>query len=1004
MTSVYPSPHDSHPTRARAVRYLCGMGRYDALMNAAKRASHDRVWTKGVELARSGAVRGISDDGDEIVLEVETQGRALPHEVYLWPDDPDWGCDCKRSDPICIHVVAALLCCRTQTGALPKPKAVHAVRLQYRFTSQKNALAVERILLYQNGTRRPLTGPLAREDVLVGRADIQAESLLVLQPAGPLSGEALRRLVQILGADADAVLDDEPIRLSAEPLPFEVRVTDAGEAFKVGLYRPPGIDRLFRGAALIDGVLRPTSHGQLNPHQRKMLLQGVLFRTDEVSRLVSDYLPRLREKIPVRIATERLPDEEHLQPRIQLHLKEQPDGLVVEPILVYGDPPVARVQPGGALQRLDGAIVPGRSIPAERAAIRTFESKMGITVGYRQLLPPERAASFLTERLPLHDGPVVGKVRPERFRISSRPVEPRLDVRQGEGGWYLDVSFNVDDSSNRGADPQTVLAAWSARRSVVPLLDGGYAPLPKDWLRRHGALLRELLDGRDASGKVQRTATAALVELLEETDGDVPPELRRLRAWLEGGEGLPDAPLPAGLRAELRPYQRAGFQWMRFLREMDLSGILADDMGLGKTVQALAAILDAGGSSLVVAPTSVVQNWVAEAARFTPDLRVNLYHGPGRSLDGEADLTITTYALLRLDLDLLKQKRWTYVILDEAQTIKNPASQTARAACALNAQHRLALTGTPVENRLEELWSLFRFLMPGLLGTLRTFKERFVRPIENGDAKARRALRARVRPYVLRRMKAQVATELPPLTEQVLRCELSPAQRQLYDTVRLAAREDVQRALRVRGTRGATFQVLEALLRMRQACCDPALLPGHYDDSIGSAKLDRLEDLLVEVVLEEHKALVFSQWTSLLDRVEPRLRKLGIAWVRLDGATRDRQQVIERFQAEDGPPVFLLSLKAGGTGLNLTAADYVIHLDPWWNPAVEQQATDRAHRIGQTKPVVSYKLIARGTVEERILELQASKKDLADAALGSEGGFLKALDADELRALFEETP
>ena len=985
---------------------------YEGLLEAVKEAAGTRVWAAGVKLGRSGAVQGVSDDGEEVVLKVKASGRALPHEVFLWPGDADWGCDCELPGDVCVHVVAAVLAGRKAVKeggekSLPAPKATYAVTLRYAFTSQKSALKVERHLVYKDGRHRLLTSSLSDEDVLVERADAQAESLLALHPGGPLPGETLRRLLYILEGDSKATLDGQPVALSREPVSFEVRVTDAGEGFKVGLYRPPGIEKLFRGAAVEDGVLRPTSHGDLTRDQRKMLLRGVTFSSDEVARLVSDYLPRLRDRIPVRIATDRLPDDEDLKPRVQLVLQELQDGLAVEPRLVYGDPPVARITPGGALERMSGAVVAGRDLAAERAAVRRFEARLGMSVGYRKVLRPEDAAEFLETRLDRHDGPVVGKVDANRFRIEAQVVQPRIDVRQSDDGWFLDVAFNSTDGSGSAleADPYTVLQAWRSNRSMVPLMDGGYAPLPVDWLKEHGALLRELLDGRDANGKVRRTATAALVELLEETDGDVPPDLKRLREWLEGGDGLPDVSVPEGLQADLRPYQKAGLQWTRFLRDMDLCGVLADDMGLGKTVQALAAILDAtrnGGQSIVVAPTSVVRNWVVEAKKFAPGLKVNLYHGPQRALD-DADLTVTTYALLRLDLDALSEREWTYAILDEAQAIKNPSSQTARAACKLPATHRLALTGTPVENRLEELWSLFRFLMPGLLGSLESFKERFVRPIETGSTSARKALRSRVRPYVLRRLKSQVATELPPLTEQVLSCEMSDDQKRLYDTVRLAAREDVQQAL-VDGEKrgGGTFQVLEALLRMRQACCDPALLPGDIGDGIGSAKLDRLEDLLVEVVMEEHKALVFSQWTGLLDRVELRLQKLGIDWVRLDGSTRDRQSLIDRFQSDEGPPVFLLSLKAGGTGLNLTAADYVVHLDPWWNPAVEQQATDRAHRIGQDKPVVSYKLIAEGTVEERILELQATKKDLAEAAIGTEGGFLKSLSAAELRGLFED--
>ena len=350
---------------------------------------------------------------------------------------------------------------------------------------------------------------------------------------------------------------------------------------------------------------------------------------------------------------------------------------------------------------------------------------------------------------------------------------------------------------------------------------------------------------------------------------------------------------------------------------------------------------------------------------------------------------------MRIDVAKLSKKKWKYAVLDEAQFIKNPRSKTAQAAYCLDADHRLALTGTPVENRLEELWSQFRFLMPGLLGGLEAFRDQFTKPIENGDKASAVRLKKRIQPYVLRRLKRQVATELPPLTEMVVRCEMGSDQRGLYDAVRLGAQQEV-----VKGA--GTMQILEALLRMRQACCDPALLPGDTGADMDSCKLDQLEDMLVELVCGGHKALVFSQWTSFLDRVELRLKSLEIDWVRLDGATRDRQAPIDAFQDPKGPPVFLLSLKAGGTGLNLTAADYVLLLDPWWNPAVERQATDRAHRIGQTKPVVCCRFIAAGTVEERIMELQEAKRGLADSVVGTEGGFVRHLSASELRSLFED--
>jgi SNF2 family DNA or RNA helicase len=436
-----------------------------------------------------------------------------------------------------------------------------------------------------------------------------------------------------------------------------------------------------------------------------------------------------------------------------------------------------------------------------------------------------------------------------------------------------------------------------------------------------------------------------------------------------------DAPLPQDLRAQLRRYQRRGAAWLCALRDAQLGALLADDMGLGKTLQALCAIR---GRALVVAPTSVLHNWAAEVTRFRPGLRCSLYHGPNRGLDPDADVTLTSYAILRLDAESLAATAWDAIVLDEAQAIKNPQSRVARAAHALRGAQRIALTGTPIENRLDELWSQFHFINRGLLGGRRDFEERYARPIAAGDAQAAARLRRRIRPFVLRRLKREVAPELPPRTESVLRVSLDARERQIYDAVRAATHSEVLEQLAA--GRGV-LQALEALLRLRQAASHAALVPGQRAES--SSKLELLLETLDEVLAEDHRALIYSQWTSLLDLVAPKLEAAGITFARLDGATRDRAGAVASFQAADGPPVMLLSLKAGGVGLNLTAADCVFVLDPWWNPAAEDQAADRAHRIGQERPVMVYRLVAEDTVEERILALQERKRGLAAAALES---------------------
>jgi SNF2 family DNA or RNA helicase len=525
------------------------------------------------------------------------------------------------------------------------------------------------------------------------------------------------------------------------------------------------------------------------------------------------------------------------------------------------------------------------------------------------------------------------------------------------------------------------------------------------------------LAGFRASMRLDAAAAAALAAL---SPGVALPEsLSSLRALSESFEGLPAVEPPPSFKATLRPYQQQGLAWLQFIAASGTGGVLADDMGLGKTVQVLAHLEceRAGGRltrpALVVAPTSLIFNWQDEARRHAPELRVLALTGSDRSQRfdqiADHDLVLTSYALLPRDRDVLEAQRWHVVIADEAHLVKNPRTRAAGAIRALRASHRIALTGTPLENHLGELWSVMQFVVPGLLGREEAFRLRFRAPIERrGDgpeaADRLHSLAQRIRPFLLRRTKAAVLTELPARTDIIHRVELGREQRDLYESVRVAMDERVRMALAGAGLERSRVVVLDALLKLRQACCDPSLLalPAARKVS-GSAKREELLMLLRTLVDEGRKVLVFSQFTSMLDRIEVALdadpELAGVDRTRLDGDTDDRRGAVEAFQAGDAR-IFLLSLKAGGVGLNLTAADTVIHYDPWWNPAVEAQATDRAHRIGQVRPVFVYKLIAAGTIEERILILQARKAELAQSvlsgALGAEG-----LSQEDLLGLFE---
>ena len=474
---------------------------------------------------------------------------------------------------------------------------------------------------------------------------------------------------------------------------------------------------------------------------------------------------------------------------------------------------------------------------------------------------------------------------------------------------------------------------------------------------------------------------------------------------------------PEGLNAELRGYQLEGLNWMQTLRELEVGGILGDDMGLGKTLQALAHLLcekQAGRlqtPALAVMPTSLIPNWMDEATRFTPQLKVLALHGAQRQNDftrlADYDLVLTTYALLPRDLEVLQPQRWSVVILDEAQNIKNPNSKAAQAARQLDAGQRLCLSGTPLENHLGELWSLFHFLLPGWLGDSKTFNRDYRTPIEkHGNAQRMQHLTARIKPFLLRRKKEQVATELPPKTEIVHWVDLSDAQRDVYETVRVAMDKKVRDEITRHGVARSQIIILEALLKLRQVCCDLRLVkstPASKLARAGTGKLGSLMEMLEELLSEGRRVLLFSQFTSMLALIEEELKQRQVEYSILTGETVDRRAPVKNFQ--DGKTaVFLISLKAGGTGLNLTAADTVIHYDPWWNPAVENQATDRAYRIGQDKPVFVYKMIARGTVEEKIQALQVEKAALAEGVLegGASAGW--KLEQRDIEALFAPLP
>jgi superfamily II DNA or RNA helicase len=620
-------------------------------------------------------------------------------------------------------------------------------------------------------------------------------------------------------------------------------------------------------------------------------------------------------------------------------------------------------------------------------------------------------------------------------------IEMNLREAPAQGGLQLDLGLRIGDK--RVALLPLLDAALAEGRLGAPgggrlreapeesngllqmRIDAGHiVRVPRERIQ---ALLEALIEvdprrpGRGGTARPARrrrtlsVSTADLARIAGLADRGVAtwvgaPDLRAFAQRLTGFTHVESARVPAGLAAELRPYQRAGLNWLQFLRTHGLGGLLADDMGLGKTLQTMAHIClekeegRLAHPALVVAPTSLVHNWIAEAARFVPGLRTLQLHGTERHRDfermPEADLVVTSFALLARDIDRLVEQPFHLLIVDEAQNIKNPRTQSAMAVRRIQATHRLALSGTPLENHLGELWAQFDWLAPGLLGDAASFARLYRVPVEKrGDEQRRRHLQARIRPFVLRRRKDEVTPELPRRTDIERFVALEPEQRELYEAVRASVEERVRLAMAEQGLDRSQMLILDALLKLRQVCCDPRLLPRNAGARIqGSAKLGLLMEMLESLLPEGRRVLVFSQFTSMLALIEKELQARGWRYALLTGDTRDRAGAVDQFQS-GAVPLFLLSLRAGGAGLNLTAADTVIHYDPWWNPAVEAQATDRAHRIGQDKPVFVYRLLCAGTIEERMRQLQARKARLAQALLGDEAGLARALGPEDIAAL-----
>jgi non-specific serine/threonine protein kinase len=729
------------------------------------------------------------------------------------------------------------------------------------------------------------------------------------------------------------------------------------------------------------------------------------------------FVPSLVNRLPL---TGDAIEFDHLEvtPAPRLYLSERDHDLVVELRFGYGEFELLYSKTGDtqAIRRREGTrtlVRITRDVGAEQAAwenLSDFGLKRG-QVGHEFLLRKNvHPIDFLIRQVPrLTEAgyTIFGEEALKTARVNRSRPEISFNVSSGIDWFDLQAVVTFGDQQ---VPLKEVRRAVRKRERYIKLADGTIGEIPPEWLERYRHLFALAEDHGDDL-RLSNHHLGLLDQVLAEADrAQTDAAFQERRERLRNFERIESQPLPQGFTGTLRPYQKAAFDWMHFLNSYGFGGCLADDMGMGKTVSTLAFLQSLkertpdAPANLIVMPRSLLFNWAREAAQFTPGLRVYIHADQGRITEpaefGRYDLVLTTYGVMLRDLELLRSYTFQYAILDESQAIKNPLAETSRAARALKAAHRLVLTGTPVENSASELWAQFAFLNPGLLGNLDYFREEFVTPIEKKqDQDTATFLRKMVHPFILRRTKEQVALDLPPRSEELLEVDMDAAQRKLYNKTRDYYRDLLLGLIDNEGMNDARLKVLEGLLRLRQICNHPKLVePRHRG---GSAKLEALLETLDTLRAEGHKALVFSQFVQMLTIVREQLDDRKIPYAYLDGSTRKRQEVVDRFQ-ESGPelPFFLISLKAGGVGLNLTAADYVIHVDPWWNPAVEMQATDRTHRIGQTRPVFVYKLITRGTVEEKIVQLQERKRALVEQLIAAEGGMLKALTREDVEVLF----
>lgn len=952
---------------------------FSDLYNEIKESADKKIWARGLEIARRKDVRIISPKNYVVIEKIS----ASDHEVRLDPIELDWVCTCASESDPCEHVSATMVAIKMEAEKNIPIEAYMSKQfsVQYELRRASNNYLVLDRKLVKSGDGQPETAEIKHSLLSIVSGRIEGPNI----SAKPYDLEIDRVLTGDFGARIDGYISS--VRAWSLLFPHLASLQEShGFVFEGGalsfnnkkkaaeiLELSPSIDGYILTLKSNDRVLETYANGvclyegdhgqELRIIAKNDLPETILadlrlgrhFSQNEKVELFSKLLPELKKRFKV------------LETGVEAKATYAPMGFCVKNKIVgprkvetsfhisYGDPVKAYLS-SGELVCL-GNEVPLRKIEREDVKRREFEREFGYELSKSYVYENEKIFDWISKISRFHLNFIGDSLDTLKVLGKSKILTKLL----GE-----DIDFAVEVEGEKIAvDPQDLLEAYEKDTKFIKT-EKGYVEVKTEWLDEYHDLIRSFMiakNGRQAKG-VSALESIRIIEGF----GFSPP--KKLKAYKDNLFTNTDQIDLSIVHAELREYQKEGVNWLYKLKEANLGALLADDMGLGKTIQSIAVFK---GRTLIICPTSLVFNWKNELEIFRPDLSVSVFHGASRELNKKSDIVITTYGILRSDIENLCEETWSCVCIDEAQVIKNPQSKATQALWKIKSDFRLALTGTPIENHYKDLWSIFNFIAPGLLGELSYFNKFIVKPIQAETEGILSGLRARISPFILRRTKSDVLLELPDKTEVINYCEMSEAQNKSYEDYLSGVKSKIS------SEEIKPIQIFELILRLRQFACDPRLVDKNY--SGGSGKIDVFRELIREVVDENHKSLVFSQWTSFLDLISDELLEMGIQTYRLDGSTRNREEVVASYNNDTRPCVFLLSLKAGGVGLNLTSADHVFLLDPWWNPATERQAIDRAHRIGQENPVMIHRLVGKDTIEEKVIKLQKIKETMSDSIL-----------------------